>query len=100
LHANAPAHTSAVATKRAGVLKYEILPHPPYSPDLAPSDFYLFGKLKDHLRCRHFHDDDTLKNVVTAWLESQETVFYNEGIQKLKYCWAKCINLQGDYVEK
>lgn len=100
LHDNAPAHTSAVATKRAGVLKYEILPHPPYSPDLAPSDFYLFGKLKDHLRGRHFHDDDTLKNVVTAWLESQETVFYNEGIQKLKYRWEKCINLQGDYVEK
>jgi len=37
LHDNAPAHTSAVATSAAAECGYELLPHPPYSPDLAPS---------------------------------------------------------------
>jgi len=50
LHDNAPAHTSGVATSTAAECGYELLPHPPYSPDLAPSDFYLFPLLKEHLR--------------------------------------------------
>ena len=44
-----------IARKRRGKLTecgFEILPHPPYSPDMAPSDFYLFPKLKSHLRVR------------------------------------------------
>jgi len=46
----APAHTAGVATSVAAECGYELLPHPPYSPDLAPSDFYLFPLLKEHLR--------------------------------------------------
>ena len=40
LQDNAPAHTSQVAMTAATECGFEILPHPPYSPDLAPSDFY------------------------------------------------------------
>ena len=46
LHDNAPAHTSAVATSAATECGYELVPHPPYSPGLAPSDFCLFPLLK------------------------------------------------------
>jgi len=46
LHDNAPAHTSAVATSAAAECGYELLLHPSYSPDLAPSDFCLFPLLK------------------------------------------------------
>jgi len=35
---NAPAHTSGVATSTVAQCGYELLPHPPYSPDLAPSE--------------------------------------------------------------
>lgn len=42
-HDNAPAHTSSVAKAK---LRYELLPHPPCSPDLAPCDFFLFPNLK------------------------------------------------------
>jgi len=49
LHDNAPAHTSAVATSAVAECSYELLLHPPYSPDLAPSDFYLFPLVKEHL---------------------------------------------------
>jgi transposase len=43
---SAPAHTSQVAMAAATDSGFEILPDPPHSPDLAPSDFYLFPKLK------------------------------------------------------
>jgi hypothetical protein len=39
-------------------LNIEILPHPPYSPDLAPSDFFLFPNLKKQLKGIHFDSDE------------------------------------------
>jgi len=55
LHGNALAHTSAVATSAAAECGYELVPHPPYSPDLAPSDFYLFPLLKKD-QCHTFFE--------------------------------------------
>ena len=52
------AHTSRVAVAAAAECGYEILPHPPYSPDLAPFDYHLFPKLKSELRGRRYDDDD------------------------------------------
>ena len=49
LHDNAPAHTSAIVTAFLKKEKATVLPHPPYSPDLAPCDFFLFPKLKAFL---------------------------------------------------
>ena len=46
---NAPACTSQCVKTAATECGFEILPHPPYSLDMAPSDFYLFPKLKSHL---------------------------------------------------
>ena len=43
---NAPAHTSAVATAKLVELGYKLLPHPPYSPDLALCDFFFVSKLE------------------------------------------------------
>jgi histone-lysine N-methyltransferase SETMAR len=49
----------------------EALDHPPYSPDLAPSDSHLFGPLKEDLRGHRFADDDEVKEVVHDWLRIQ-----------------------------
>ena len=54
LQDNAPAHSSQVAKTAATECGFEVLPHPPYSPDMAPSDFYLFPKLKSNLRGTQF----------------------------------------------
>jgi hypothetical protein len=51
-------------------LKFDVLQHPPYSPDLAPSDFYIFGPLKCALRGRKFRDDTDAQNAVHIWLRS------------------------------
>jgi hypothetical protein len=47
--------------------QWEVLEHPPYSPDLAPSDFQLFGALKHHLSAEHVPDDEAVEREVTAW---------------------------------
>ena len=57
--------------------------HPPYSPDLAPSDFHLFIHIKKFLGGKRFDDDDDLKDAVQKWLASQAAAFYEDGIQNL-----------------
>jgi len=67
LHDNARPHTAAHTLETLKQLKCEAMEHPPYSPDLAPSDFHLFGLFKDALRGRRFSCDD-VKAAVHQWL--------------------------------
>ena len=97
---NAQVHTSRVAMDAVRECGYELLPHPPYSPDLAPSDFHLFPRLKKHLRGRRFDDDGELTAAVEGWLGDQDVDFYRSGINDWKTRWDKCVELEGDYVEK
>jgi len=60
LHDNAPANMSRVVQAIVKDIGFEQLSYPPYSPDLTPSDFYLFRLLKQHLRGMRFFDDDKL----------------------------------------
>ncbi|GBL90061.1 hypothetical protein AVEN_135431-1 [Araneus ventricosus] len=79
---------------------WSVLQHPPYSPDLGPSDFYLFGPLKQHLGGKHFADDDDVQHDVLLWMGQQPKEFYAAGIGALLKRWDKCINIGGDYVKK
>jgi len=74
--------------------------HPAYSPDLVPSDFHLFGPLKEALRGRRFSCDDDVKAPVHQWLRAQPKTSFADGIKKLVRRWEKCIEKQGDYIEK
>ncbi|VVC38555.1 Hypothetical protein CINCED_3A019467, partial [Cinara cedri] len=74
--------------------------HPPYSPDLAPSDFHLFLHMKSFMGGQNFNEDDEVKKAVSAWLQSQASYFYDERIQKLVPRYDKCLNNGGNYVEK
>ena len=73
---------------------------PPYSSDLAPSDFHLLLHLKKFLGGKRFDDDDDLNVAVQKRPTSQATAFYEEGIQKLVPHYDKCLNNGGEYVEK
>ena len=77
-----------------------MLPHPPCSPDLAPSDFHLFGPLKDALRWTRFDDDESVIRAVRTWLREQETSWYREGMHTLVSRWRKAVDVDADYVEK
>ena len=63
---------------------FEIFPHPPYSPDMVPSDFYLFPKLKYHLRGTQFGSDEGVTEAVNEYLGDPEKAFYVEGVRKLE----------------
>ena len=80
---NALAHLSQVAMTAATECRFEILPQPPYSPDMAPSDFYLFPKLKSHLRGTQYGSDEGIIEAVNEYLGDQEKAFYFEEIRKV-----------------
>jgi histone-lysine N-methyltransferase SETMAR len=81
-------------------LNFELLPHPPYSPNLAPSDYHLFDSLKKALRGRRFRSDEEVRQAVHTWLCDQTKTFFSDGIKKLVERCKKCVDKQGDFVEK
>lgn len=97
---NAPPHKAGVAMAAIRDSGFELLEHPPYSPDLAPSDFYLFPRLKEDLRGNKFFNDGEVMAAVEAFLEGQEKYIFLKGIRGLEKRWSKCVDLEGDYVEK
>ena len=99
-HDNAPAHSSTVAQAKLHDLRYELLPHPAYSPDLAPSDFFLFPNLKRSLAGKRFRSNEEVQCETDSYFEALDKSYYADGIKRLEYRWNKCIELQGDYVEK
>ncbi|GFV93594.1 mariner Mos1 transposase [Trichonephila clavipes] len=100
LHDNARPHTANYTQELFNSFKWEVFSHPPFSPDLAPSDFHLFPRMKNWLATQRFDDDKELRVRVTEWLRSQAEEFYDKGISKRIYRYDKCLNLFGDYVEK
>ena len=69
---NAPAHTSQVAMTASTECGFEILPHPPYSPDMGALDFYLFRKLKFHLRGTQYGSNEGVIKAVNEYLGNRE----------------------------
>ena len=100
LQDKAHAHTAQVAMTAVTECGFEILPHPPYSRDIAPSDFYLFPKLKSHLRGTQYGSNEGIIEAENKYLWDQFKSFYLKGIRKLKQRWAKCIALKGVFIEK
>jgi len=95
LHDNARPHSAHVTTVFLEDFKWDILDHPPYSPDLVPSDFHLFLHLKKHLAGKKFDDDDEVQEV-TTWFKEQVADFYDSGIQKLVPRLNKCLDNASD----
>ena len=100
LQDKACARMAQVAMTAATECGFEILPHPPYSPDMAPSDFCLFPKLKSHLRGTQFGSNEGIIEAENKYLWDQDKSFYFKEIRKREQRWAKCIALNGGYIEK
>lgn len=96
---NAPPHTSATTMEVIRDLGFQLVPHPPYSPDLAPSDYWLFGPLKQHLRGNRYGTIQEIGQVVNRWLRERPDGWFAAGIQKLTERWQRCVQKRGDYVE-
>jgi histone-lysine N-methyltransferase SETMAR len=81
-------------------LHYKLLEHPPYSPDLAPSVFFLFPELKLFLAGWDFSLYQKAIAAVEGYFADLTKNQYRDGIMALEHRWNKCISLKGDCVEK
>jgi hypothetical protein len=98
-HDNAGPHTAARTQALLEHFNWELFDHHPQSPDLVPSDYYLFTYLKNWLGSQRFNNVEELMEGVKTWLSSQAADYSDTGIQKLISRY-KCLNSGGDYVEK
>ncbi|UYV76621.1 SETMAR [Cordylochernes scorpioides] len=88
-HDNAPAHNATVVKNTIKDLGWELLPHPPYSPDLAPSDYHLFTSLGHALKSQEFSNSDILRKWLVDWFDSKGIEFFRQGIRKLPERWSE-----------
>ena len=81
-------------------INWEIMLHPPYSPDLSPTDFHLFLSFDNHMKNRTFNIEDDLKTEVLNFFQSRTKDFYKNGITKLLNRWEKAIECDGPYFDE
>jgi histone-lysine N-methyltransferase SETMAR len=94
-HDNARPHTNRATKDRIQELQPELLEHPPYSPDLAPTDFHLFGLIKTHLGGKCFADDEEVGTEVRKCLRQQSKNFYSRDFYAMVKQWNKRISVVG-----
>ena len=98
-HDNAPAHTSHLVQQLLAKHGTAQLQQPPYSPDLAPSDFFLFPRLKKVLKGHRFEATEDIKRNSTKTLSDIQKEEFEKCFQQWQKCWAKCVAAEGNYVE-
>jgi len=100
LHDNAPAHQALGTQKKLTYLGFQCLDHPPYSPDLAPSDYHLFPGLKRDWKVAIFCPT---RRPLLPWRPGWTDNFLNflfSGLQKLEQRAKKCTEFHADYFEQ
>ncbi|KAI6655373.1 hypothetical protein LOD99_2208 [Oopsacas minuta] len=75
LHDNTPSHKSHIAQEAIKDCGFKQVQHPPCSPDLAPSDYYLFPIAKQALRAKIFNYNDALESGFEEWLDTKDKMF-------------------------
>jgi histone-lysine N-methyltransferase SETMAR len=93
-------HTVAYTNALIKLFSWEIFNHPAYSPDLAPSNYHLFTKMKVWLATQCFHTNEELMDGVNNGLHHLAALFFDEGPQKLVSRYNRCLNVDGKYVGK
>ena len=92
---NTPIHNSILFTDYFTKMGIKTVPHPPYSPDLAPCDFWSFSKLRG---CRN-ETIEEMKEAVTKVIDTLTQEDFHGAFQKLLERYQKCIVAGGDYFE-
>ena len=82
-------HASLVTRQKLLELGCDVLPHPPYSPDLAPSDYFLFRSLQNFLNDKNFNNDDDIKSYLIQFFANKNQKFHERGITMLAERWQK-----------
>jgi len=98
-HDNAPAHTALTVREFLATKQITVLEHPTYSSDLAPSDFFLFPKIKEILKGRHFDDIDDIRSNTVATLKAIPQNQFQNCFEGWTRRWQRCIVSQGECFE-
>ncbi|XP_054005260.1 histone-lysine N-methyltransferase SETMAR-like [Hylaeus anthracinus] len=98
LHDNARPHTARVTQEKILELGWSVLPHPPYSPNLAPTGYHLFCSLQNFLNGKTFNSEEQARQAVENFFQPKPTTFYKDGIDKLPGRWEKVIDNSGEYI--
>ncbi len=99
LHDNTSSHTANLTRQYLGEKKVKTVPHPPYSPDIAMCDFWLFRGLKANLRGRTFQSEEELESVVMGYFDSIPKDKWGEAFEMWRARMIRCINEKGDYFD-
>jgi len=98
-HDKAPTHSLFIVQEFLAKKGIPTLPHPPYSPDIASCDFFLFPKMKSHLKGTHHGGIQEVKEAVTAVPNGLTSEDYQGCFQSWEQRWNRCVELEGDYCE-
>ncbi|GBM26422.1 hypothetical protein AVEN_139373-1 [Araneus ventricosus] len=90
-------HVSTMTGSTLYKLECGFMQHPLYSPNMAPSDLYLFSHLQLHLDGAIFNSNEEVINEVHLFLGTRTPQFFAEGIEKLPKRWQTIADLNGDY---
>ncbi len=88
-HDNAPVHTTVLTLAFIGSNDIEMVPHPPYSPDLAPCDYFIFPRLKNMLRGHRHNNINDMKVAVNTALRNIPVQDFHDAIHSLPLRWMK-----------
>lgn len=99
LHDNAPSHRSTLVTDYLTKNRILTINHSPYSPDLAPCDFYLFGKMHLPMKGKRYVDVKAIQKACTDILKNISTDNLKHSFDMLLDRANRCIKSQGDYFE-
>src|SRR5262245_45481822 len=97
LYDNARLHVAKLTRNTLEELRWEVLPHPAYSPDLAPSDYHLFRSLQTGLEEKEFENSEEVKKYLQSFFDQKSSAFYERGIRALPERWTHVIDCSGDY---
>ena len=96
---NAPVHNFIRVSNYLTEMGIKTVPHLPFSPDLAPCDFWLFSKFKENLRGSHFETIEEMKESATRVVNTFKLEDFQGTFQKLGEWYNKCIAARGEYFE-
>ena len=97
---NALCHKLIATMAKRHELHLELLQHPPYSPDLAFSDYWLFVDLKRMLQRKRFGSNEEVILEIEAYFEAKDKLFNKKGIKLSEKYWNQCVTLEGDYINE
>jgi len=97
LHDNVRPYVAKATQDHIFALSWELLPHAAYSPDMWPSDYYLFRLLQHHLANTHFVRFEEIRKCIDDFIALKPVNFYRQGIRKLPERWQKIVDANGEY---